>query len=82
MTAGHVHDQVLHWYRASARQLPWREPGVDGWRVLVSEVMLQQTPVARVLPAYEAWIARWPTPGALAADSGHQHPVDGQSALA
>jgi A/G-specific adenine glycosylase len=36
--------------------------------VLVSEVMLQQTPVARVLPAYDAWLARWPTPGALAAD--------------
>ncbi|MDT4921780.1 MAG: A/G-specific adenine glycosylase, partial [Pseudonocardiales bacterium] len=39
------------------------------WAVLVSEVMLQQTPVRRVLPAYEAWLARWPTPAALAGDS-------------
>jgi A/G-specific adenine glycosylase len=64
-----VHDQVLRWYRENARDLPWRAADVDGWRVLVSEVMLQQTPVARVLPAYEAWIARWPAPSALAADS-------------
>ncbi|HSS68600.1 MAG TPA: A/G-specific adenine glycosylase [Nocardioidaceae bacterium] len=69
MTSDPVHEQVLRWYAANARQLPWRETGVDGWRVLVSEVMLQQTPVARVHPAYEAWIHRWPTPGALAADS-------------
>jgi A/G-specific adenine glycosylase len=64
-----LHDRVLDWYRANARELPWRGADVDGWQVLVSEVMLQQTPVARVLPAYEAWIGRWPTPGALAADS-------------
>lgn len=38
------------------------------WAVLVSEIMLQQTPVSRVLPAYQAWLARWPTPAALAAD--------------
>ena len=62
MTSHPVHEQVLRWYAANARQLPWRETRVDGWRVLVSEVMLQQTPVARVLPAYEAWIDRWPTP--------------------
>ncbi len=42
-------------------------PGVGAWPVLVSEFMLQQTPVARVLPAYEAWLARWPTAAALAA---------------
>lgn len=60
--------QVLDWYGAHARVLPWREPGVGGWAVLVSEVMLQQTPVARVLPVYEAWLARWPTPAAQAAD--------------
>jgi A/G-specific adenine glycosylase len=69
MTTPSVHDLVLRWYRESARALPWREADVDGWRVLVSEVMLQQTPVVRVLPAYEAWIERWPTPSALAADS-------------
>ena len=39
------------------------------WAVLVSEIMLQQTPVSRVLPAYQAWLARWPTPAALAADA-------------
>jgi A/G-specific adenine glycosylase len=55
------------WYAASARDLPWRRPGVGAWPILVSEFMLQQTPVARVLPAYEAWLARWPTAAALAA---------------
>lgn len=58
--------QVRRWYDANARDLPWRAPGVSGWGVLVSEVMLQQTPVARVLPAWESWLARWPSPGALA----------------
>ncbi len=54
------------WYAREARDLPWRRPGVSPWEVLVSEVMLQQTPVARVLPAYARWIERWPTPAALA----------------
>jgi A/G-specific adenine glycosylase len=58
---------VLSWYAESARDLPWRQPGASPWSVLVSEVMLQQTPVARVLPAHAAWLARWPTPAALAA---------------
>jgi A/G-specific adenine glycosylase len=60
---------VLRWYEASARDLPWRQPGTSPWAILVSEIMLQQTPVARVLPAYAAWLARWPTPAALAADT-------------
>ncbi len=60
--------EVLSWYSQHARDLPWRAPGAGGWAVLVSEVMLQQTPVARVLPVYETWLARWPTPAALAAD--------------
>ena len=60
-------EELLGWYRHAARQLPWREPAATPWAVLVSEIMLQQTPVARVLPAYERWIARWPTPAALAA---------------
>jgi A/G-specific adenine glycosylase len=60
---------VSTWYSTAARDLPWRRPGVSPWAVLVSEVMLQQTPVARVVPAYEAWLARWPDPHALAADS-------------
>jgi len=59
---------VSDWYAGAARDLPWRRPGTSPWAVLVSEVMLQQTPVARVLPAYEQWIERWPTPADLAAD--------------
>ncbi|CAA9342941.1 MAG: A/G-specific adenine glycosylase [uncultured Frankineae bacterium] len=58
---------VSDWYAGAARDLPWRRPGTPAWAVLVSEVMLQQTPVARVLPAYEAWLQRWPTPQALVA---------------
>jgi A/G-specific adenine glycosylase len=61
------HAAVLSWYAAHRRDLPWRRPGTPPWAVLVSEVMLQQTPVARVLPAYQAWLERWPTPAALAA---------------
>jgi A/G-specific adenine glycosylase len=60
-------EEILGWYAESARDLPWRRPGTSPWAVLVSEMMLQQTPVARVLPAYDAWLARWPTPAALAA---------------
>src|SRR5690348_17998104 len=60
---------ILHWYASHARDLPWRRPGAGPWAVLVSEIMLQQTPVSRVLPAYDAWLQRWPDPSALAADS-------------
>jgi len=60
---------VLTWYDAHARDLPWRRPGCSAWGVLVSEVMLQQTPVVRVLPAWERWMARWPTPADLATAS-------------
>ncbi len=60
---------LLSWYDRAARELPWRAHGASAWGVLVSEIMLQQTPVARVLPVYAAWLARWPTPTALAADS-------------
>jgi A/G-specific adenine glycosylase len=59
--------RLRDWYAAEARDLPWREPGASPWAVLVSEVMLQQTPVARVLPVYLEWMKRWPTPAALAA---------------
>ena len=58
---------ILRWYGSHARDLPWRRADASPWAVLVSEIMLQQTPVARVLSAYEAWLARWPTPPALAA---------------
>jgi len=60
-------EPVLAWYARNARDLPWRAPGATPWAVLVSEIMLQQTPVARVLPEYLSWMARWPTPAALAA---------------
>jgi len=55
------------WYAAAARDLPWRRPAAGPWGVLVSEVMLQQTPVVRVLPVYDEWLERWPSPAALAA---------------
>jgi A/G-specific adenine glycosylase len=61
-------EPVLAWYARNARDLPWRAPGATPWAVLVSEIMLQQTPVARVLPEYLKWIARWPGPAALAAE--------------
>lgn len=59
---------VLAWYETNARDLPWRRPGTDAWAILVSEIMLQQTPVTRVLPAWRAWMQRWPTPAHLAAE--------------
>ena len=58
---------MLRWYDDHARDLPWRRPGVSAWEVMVSEFMLQQTPVARVLEPWRQWIDRWPTPAALAA---------------
>jgi A/G-specific adenine glycosylase len=60
-------EAIVDWYATAARDLPWRRPGVDAWAVLVSEVMLQQTPVARVEPVWREWMARWPTPADLAA---------------
>ena len=66
---GLVTGPVLRWYAEHARDLPWRDPTATPWGVLVSEVMLQQTPVARVLPVWRDWLQRWPTPLALAADS-------------
>jgi A/G-specific adenine glycosylase len=57
---------VLRWYADHARDLPWRRPGATPWSIMVSEFMLQQTPVSRVLPAHAAWLARWPLPSALA----------------
>ena len=57
---------LLDFYAAHSRTLPWREPSATPWAVLVSEVMLQQTPVNRVLPVYSAWLERWPQPADLA----------------
>ncbi len=58
---------LIAWYGRNARDLPWRRPGFGAWGTLVSEFMLQQTPVARVIPHLEAWLTRWPTPADLAA---------------
>ena len=59
--------RVVAWYDANARDLPWRRPGTSPWGVLVSELMLQQTPVQRVREPWARWLERWPTPAALAA---------------
>lgn len=59
---------LIAWFRDNARDLPWRAPGFGAWGVLVSEFMLQQTPVNRVVPHLTAWLERWPTPEALATD--------------
>ncbi|AKT51180.1 A/G-specific adenine glycosylase [Arsenicicoccus sp. oral taxon 190] len=61
-----LHEPILQWYADHARDLPWRHESCSAWGVLVSEVMLQQTPVARVLPAWVQWMERWPTPRDLA----------------
>jgi A/G-specific adenine glycosylase len=58
---------LVAWYRDNARDLPWRDPDFGAWGVLVSEFMLQQTPVARVIPLLDAWLTLWPTPADLAA---------------
>ncbi len=63
-----IRDSVLEWFDEHARELPWRAESASPWSVMVSEFMLQQTPVARVLPVHQAWLDRWPTPAALAAD--------------
>ena len=62
-------DALLGWYERSRRDLPWREAGVSAWQILVSEFMLQQTPVARVVPVWTDWVRRWPTASATAAAS-------------
>ncbi|WP_432843549.1 A/G-specific adenine glycosylase [Dactylosporangium sp. CA-092794] len=59
---------LTRWYEANARDLAWRRPGASPWGVLVSEVMLQQTQVSRVEPAWQRWMERWPTPAHLAVD--------------
>jgi len=66
IAASALHEPILSWYAREARDLPWREPGTSPWAVLVSEVMLQQTPVKRVEPIWRQWMARWPTPDSLA----------------
>ena len=62
-TAAFDVNALLRFFAEQSRALPWRGAGATPWRVLVSEVMLQQTPVRRVLPVFEEWLARWPSPG-------------------
>ena len=69
MTLPRTPGELLYWYDRSRRDLPWRDPGVTPWQILVSEFMLQQTPVARVEPIWRDWMARWPTASATAAAS-------------
>ena len=59
--------RVINWYAEHARDLPWRRPDATPWAIMVSEFMLQQTPVERVRRPWQAWLERWPTPPALAA---------------
>src|SRR3954468_15907263 len=66
MRATTIAEKAIRWYDVSARDLPWREPGTTAWGVLTSEVMLQQTPAARVAPVFAEWLRRWPTPDHLA----------------
>jgi A/G-specific adenine glycosylase len=61
-----VEDLLLAWFREKGRDLPWRRTR-DPYAILVSEVMLQQTQVERVVPRYGAWLERWPTVRSLAA---------------
>jgi len=61
--------KLIEWFRGNARDLPWRRPECSAWGVLVSEVMLQQTPVVRVAPVWQEWLRRWPLPSDLAAVS-------------
>ncbi|MEU9113314.1 A/G-specific adenine glycosylase [Streptomyces sp. NPDC048483] len=64
-----LHGPVTDWFDEHARDLPWRRPEAGAWGVMVSEFMLQQTPVSRVLPVYEQWLTRWPRPANLAAEA-------------
>ncbi|MBM7500322.1 A/G-specific adenine glycosylase [Brachybacterium muris] len=63
----HAITAVIAWFADAGRDLPWRHPEASAWSILVSEVMLQQTPVVRVLPRWLDWMDRWPAPADLAA---------------
>jgi len=62
-----ISSAAIAWFAQHGRALPWREPGFTAWGTLVSEFMLQQTPVARVVPRLNEWLTRWPRPEDLAA---------------
>lgn len=63
-----LHETLDAWFSDHARDLPWRRPECTPWGIMVSEFMLQQTPVARVLPRWQEWLQRWPRPADLAAE--------------
>jgi len=63
-----MNELLLAWFHSNGRDLPWRRTR-DPYAILVSEVMLQQTQVERVVPRYLAWLERWPTAADLAAAS-------------
>lgn len=65
--ASEIAPRIAAWYDRDHRELPWRADAYPAWGILVSEFMLQQTPVARVIPMLAAWLERWPTPADLAA---------------
>ena len=64
-----LHRSIFDWYAVHSPPLPWREPSCSPWGVLLSEVMSQQTPLARVEPIWREWMVRWPTPADLARES-------------
>jgi A/G-specific adenine glycosylase len=63
-----MRELILAWYHVHGRDLPWRRT-TDPYEILVSEIMLQQTQVERVIPRWHIWLAKWPTVDALAAAS-------------
>jgi len=67
MNATAIPPAISAWFEENARDLPWRREGFSAWGTLVSEFMLQQTPVSRVIPRLTEWLERWPTPADLAA---------------
>lgn len=67
-----LHRNINDWFSRNARALPWRRDERTPWEVMVSEFMLQQTPVVRVLPVWETWMKRWSTPADLAAEDSSE----------
>lgn len=67
MTRSTLWAELPTWFADNARDIVWRKPDTSAWGVLLSEVMSQQTPVKRVEPVWQEWLARWPTPAAFAA---------------
>ncbi|WP_161893598.1 A/G-specific adenine glycosylase [Gordonia spumicola] len=69
MTSSVPPATVLTWFGSAERVLPWRDADLTGWHILISEIMLQQTPAARVIEPWTRWVQRWPVPSAMAAES-------------